>query len=38
MDLDKDDYKEGDIFKEWQEIVLETAGIVVSATRRKGNE
>lgn len=25
MDLDHDDYKDGDTFKEWQEIVLETA-------------
>jgi hypothetical protein len=32
MDLDHDDYKEGSIFKEWQEIVLDTAHrIVVSA-------
>ncbi|KAJ0419716.1 hypothetical protein BJY00DRAFT_313862 [Aspergillus carlsbadensis] len=28
MDLDHDDYKEGDVLKAWQEIVLETAHIV----------
>jgi hypothetical protein len=33
MDLDLDDYKEGSLFLEWQNIVLETAGIlVVSST------
>lgn len=25
MDLDHDDYKEGDFFKQWQEVVLKTA-------------
>jgi len=28
MDLDHDDYKEGDVFKDWQQIVLDTAHIV----------
>lgn len=34
MDLDHDDYKEGDIFKEWQTIVLDTAHIIVVSARR----
>jgi len=25
MDLDHDDYKEGDVFKTWQQTVLDTA-------------
>jgi hypothetical protein len=25
MDLDHDDYKEGDFFKEWQQTILNTA-------------
>lgn len=29
MDLDLDDYKEGSLFLEWQQIVLDTAGILV---------
>ncbi|KAH8703862.1 short chain dehydrogenase reductase [Talaromyces proteolyticus] len=36
MDLDHDDYKDGDILKGWQEIVLDTAHrIVVSARIRR---
>ncbi|KAK5444212.1 hypothetical protein LTS15_010565 [Exophiala xenobiotica] len=31
MDLDLDDYKKGTLFDEWQKIVLETAGILVSS-------
>ncbi|KAN0089650.1 short chain dehydrogenase reductase [Hyaloscypha variabilis] len=30
MDLDRDDYKEGDALKEWQEVVLDTALRIVS--------
>lgn len=29
MDLDHDDYKDGDFFKEWQQIVLDTAHRIV---------
>lgn len=38
MDLDKDDYKDGDVFKEWQEIILDTAGIIVSTRWENYNE
>lgn len=31
MDLDHDDYHDGDFFKEWQEVVLETAYRIVEA-------
>lgn len=32
MDLDHDDYKKGDVMKEWQEIVLDTAHRIVVST------
>ena len=39
MDLDHDDYKEGDILKEWQEVVLKTAlRIVVCVTWRASSK
>lgn len=31
MDLDHDDYKEGDALKEWQKVVLDTALRIVSS-------
>lgn len=32
MDLDLDDYKRDTLFAEWQDIVLDTAGILVVST------
>jgi hypothetical protein len=34
MDLDKDDYKDGDVFKMWQEIALETTKSIVECESR----
>jgi len=30
MDLDLDDYKSGSLYSDWQKIVMDTAGILVS--------
>jgi hypothetical protein len=34
MDLDKDDYKDGDIFKTWQDIALATTRMLVVCIER----
>lgn len=33
MDLDHDDYQNGDFFKDWQEVILETAHRIVVCDR-----